>query len=98
MRETSGCEPLLERDVGQEAQRPSTSRTTEVARALVQDALELLGLLLVEDGSGVFGTALLFSQAVEAPVVEGVDGVSHGAGSTAQPRSDLGGVLGFGTG
>jgi hypothetical protein len=64
----------------------------------VEDALERVGLGLVEDRSDVLGTVLLLGQAADPFVSEGVDGVVDGADGTANPRGDGGGALAVGTG
>ena len=59
----------------------------------MEDALEGVGLRLVEDRAGVPGAALLLPQAAHPFPLEGVEGVVDGPDGAADPRGDPGGPL-----
>jgi hypothetical protein len=93
-----GRQPLLEGHVGQQVQRPGAPGLAEAPRGLVEDALERIGLGLVEDRLRILGAALLLVQTADPFCREGVEGVADGADGTSESVCDLGWPLAVGAG
>jgi hypothetical protein len=96
--EPPGGQLLLEGHVRQEVQGPGTVGLAEIARGLVEDALEGFGLGRAEDLRHVLGAAFLLGQAARPLALEGVERVVDGADGAADEGGDPGGSLAVGAG
>jgi hypothetical protein len=89
---------LLEGHVGQQVQCPGAPGLAEASWGLVEDALERIGLGLVEDRLRILGAAFLFVQTAGSFRREGVEGVADSADGASESVCDLGGPLAVGAG